>query len=154
MERREDTVTYCCCNKHTVTMTAIPRISCPHGYGRFIRDWSRSRSRSRTIYFSNISQKKMNNSSQPSFTQHPSVDPTEGTGIRRSCFLSYWAKHAGHGHGHGHVIFIWSKCCAYQPQGLRRARTHTLLLTCRCTYYDKGDVLLEAQYLHVHIRCI
>jgi hypothetical protein len=35
---------------------------------------SRSRSRSRTIYFSNISQRK----SQPSFTQHPSADPTEG----------------------------------------------------------------------------
>ncbi len=39
---------------------------------------SRSRSRSRTIYFSNISQRKMNNSSQTSFTQHPSADPTEG----------------------------------------------------------------------------
>jgi hypothetical protein len=43
---------------------------------------SRSRSRSRTIYFSNISQKKMNNLPQPSFTQHLSADPTEGTSIR------------------------------------------------------------------------
>ncbi len=30
-------------------------------------------SRSRTIYFSNISQRKMNSSSLPSFTQHPSA---------------------------------------------------------------------------------
>ncbi len=40
-------------------------------HGKRVR--RRSRSRSRTTYFSNISQQKMNNLSQPSFTQHPSA---------------------------------------------------------------------------------
>ncbi len=38
---------------------------------------SRSRSRSRYIYFSNASWRDMVNQSQPSFTQHPSADPTK-----------------------------------------------------------------------------
>ncbi len=43
---------------------------------------ARSRSRSRDIYFSNASWRNTNNQSQPSFTQHPSADPTESTGIK------------------------------------------------------------------------
>jgi hypothetical protein len=54
---------------------------------------SRSRSRSRTIYFSNISRRKMNNSSQPSFTQHPSAVPTllirQSSASRQVCQLAY-----------------------------------------------------------------
>ncbi len=51
--------------------TILPRIQIAL-YVSHLQPWSRSRSRSRNIYFSNISWRNMNNQSQPSFTQHPS----------------------------------------------------------------------------------
>jgi hypothetical protein len=60
---------------------------------------SQSRSRSRTVYFSNISQRKMNNSSryQGIFKKFHgcsnSKDPQQST--------------HGHGHGHGQEVFIY-----------------------------------------------
>ncbi len=81
--------------------------------------WSRSRSRSRNIYFSNISWRNMNNQSQPSFTQHPSADPTEGSGhsmhygcqsrsqyaLRLPVTVTICTTAASHGHGmHNEMI--------------------------------------------------
>ncbi len=51
---------------------------------------SRSRSRSRYIYFSNASPAEgtWTTNPKPSFTQHPSADPTKGTGIN-VCVMSF-----------------------------------------------------------------
>ncbi len=54
------------------------RSGCATTWVEYIRQLrSRSRSRSRTTYFSNISRRKMSSPSQPSFTQHPSADPVK-----------------------------------------------------------------------------
>jgi hypothetical protein len=70
--RRKDTDDHGqCVTSMTVglSMTLMDRLSGPL-----------SRSRSRDIYFSNAFWRKMNNQSQPAFTQYPSADPTKGAG--------------------------------------------------------------------------